>query len=333
MNIAYLVVRTDHASVYYRTIQFIPSLAASGAKCTLITIPDRFINRIALFRKLADFDLVVLQRKLFNFMNFAPLRLFSNKLIFDLDDALFIKDSKSETEESITRKIRFNRTARKADFVICGNQWVLDKTRSITPNASIIPTVVDTELYGAPKIHKPKEGFSAVWIGGRSTLFYLEKIIPFLEPLVDEIPGFKLKVISDKFPDSKILPIEKVSWSRKTEIEAVRDADAGLMPLSDDSWSKGKCGLKLLQYGAAGLPMICSPVGVNTQIVLHGKCGFHASDPAEWRDALKTLAENINLRIEMGKQARKLVDDCYSLNALKGEYFSILQKTAQCGIR
>jgi glycosyltransferase involved in cell wall biosynthesis len=329
MNIAFLAVRADHASVRYRTIQYIPRLAEHGIEASLIVIPKGFYSRLTLFRSLAGYDLVVLQRKLFNLVNFLPLRAFAKQLIYDLDDALFLKDSKADRSFSLTRRMRLKRTARAADFVICGNGWVLENIKPLNKNSTVIPTVVDLDRYPRVKTHEDGPAFTAVWVGGRSTLFYLERILPALESLANKIKGFRLMVISDRFPESVNLAMDKIPWSLEGEVRALMKCDVGLMPLVNDEWSRGKCGLKLLQYGAAGLPSVCSPVGVNPEIVKHGASGFHAREAGEWINALLRLSLDPGLRARMGNEARKTVAEQYSVQAWEGRYIDLLRRVAQ----
>ena len=156
------------------------------------TLPKGLPARFRLFLRLRRSDLVVLQRKLFNATNFLALRFNARRLLFDLDDALFIRDSKSVKLKSLTRTIRFFRTARRSTAVACGNDWVLKRARRFNRKAERIPTVVDTDRYAPPRRHGASETFRAVWIGGRSTLFYLTALIPHLEPLAREIPRVRL---------------------------------------------------------------------------------------------------------------------------------------------
>jgi glycosyltransferase involved in cell wall biosynthesis len=326
MKIIFLVVRTDHASVYYRTLQFVPRLAGNGIEPTVAVIPESYSRRLALFARLKAFDVVIVQRKLFNLINFLPLRRGAGKLVYDLDDALFIKDSKAKARDSATRRRRFTRMVRGADLVFCGNDWIRDKTAPLNPRCATIPTVVDLDLYEPIKAHGGGDSFTAVWIGSRSTLFYLEEILPALGPLKDAIPGFKLRIISDRFPESAPLPVERITWSRAIEVDALREGDVGLMPLLEDDWSRGKCGLKLLQYGALGLPSLCTPVGVNRRIVRHGESGFHAGTPEEWRDGLLRLARDPALRARMGSRAREIVARDFSLQARFEPFMEHLRK-------
>ncbi len=328
MKIASLAARTDHASVRYRILHFIPYLAEEGISIDPYEIPSSFSKRLKLFKKLRAYDLVVLQRKLFNAVNFSMLRKHSRRLVYDVDDALFLKDSRDGGRPSLTRKIRFKRTVSRADFVIAGNSFILAEVEKHNSRCAELPTVVDLSMYPVTKNHGSGKELTAVWIGGRSTLFYLQALIPWLEPLAAAIPGFGLTVISDVFPESDDLPITKVPWSVETEVKALLSADVGMMPLFDDGWTRGKCGLKLIQYGAAGLPSLFSPVGVNPTIVLNGVTGFGAAKPEEWRESLVKLSEDGNLRVEMGREARKRIESHYSLETTIPRLVGVLRSAS-----
>ena len=309
---AVLASRGDHASVRYRTLQYRSVLESSGIGLHFFPIPPSLGARLRLFRSLKRFDAVILQRKLFNYPNFWLLRRYARKLIYDLDDALFLKDSRDNAATSRTRSMRFRRTAARADFVLAGNAYILDTVRRYNRQSAVIPTVVDLERYPTIKDHGKAGPFRPVWIGGRSTLFYLEELLPGLERLAEEIHGFAIRVISDRFPERGTIAIEERTWAEATEVDDLLDADCGLMPLPDDAWTRGKCGLKLIQYGAAGLPAVASPVGVNPEIVPHGETGFLASTPAEWCDAISMLWKEPELRKTMGKEARRRIADHFS---------------------
>lgn len=328
MKVAFIADKSHQAPVYYRTIQFLPALADAGGEARLISLPPKFYDRYLLFKSLRKYDLVILQRRLLNFVHFIPFRLSAKRLVFDVDDALFLKDSRSAAYSSQTLRSRFRRTVKSSDFVICGNEWLRDAVLPLNPKAEVIPTVVDLDVFGKPKEHVEEATFRIVWIGSRSTLFYLERILSALEPLKEAIQGLKLRVISDRFPDASNLPVERVPWSREGEIQALHEGDAGLAPLEEDDWSRGKCGLKLLQYGAAGLPSIGSPVGVNEQILEHGRTGFLARTAAEWRDAVSDLASDVKRRSEMGGAARRRVAEHFSLDAWRDRYVLLIQRLA-----
>ena len=101
--------------------------------------------------------------------------------------------------------------------------------------------------------------------------------------------------------------------------------DVGLMPLTDDVWTRGKCGFKALQYMALGIPAMASPVGVNTSIIDHGVNGFLCSSAAQWIAGLKELAGNPGLRQQMGRQGRKKIVDHYSVTSNTSTFLSLFE--------
>ncbi|MBU0755384.1 MAG: glycosyltransferase family 4 protein [Planctomycetes bacterium] len=328
MKIIYLVVSRNQAPLYYRVLQMVPGLAQKGIYVTVARIPSSFMQRPDFFKRLHEYDLVILQRKLFNWIDLHSLRAHAKKLVFDVDDALCIRDSASKSPYSLTRKIRFRRTVKRSDFVLCGNEWIRKTVAEFNINTAVVPTVVDLSRYEEAVSLTDNRSFTAVWIGSRVTLFYLENLLPELEPLAKKIKGFKIRVISDRFPNNPHIDIERIPWTRETEITALSACHVGLMPLIEDAWSRGKCGLKLIQYGAAGLPSICTPLGVNQDIVVHKETGFHASTPEEWRGSIEALARNPLLRNEMGKKAKDRISQDYSLSAHLEPYHRLLRKIA-----
>ncbi len=329
MKTAYLVQETGSATACYRAAQYIPYLAERGIEAALIRIPARHYDRLHLFRTLNQYDLVILVGRLMNLAHFRILRHFSRRLVFDLDDALFLRDSKAPTPFSLTRRIRFRRTVRLSDFILCGNAWLLERVKRTNPRAELVPTVIDLTRYVKLREHKQRPCFRAVWIGSSSTLFYLERILPFIEQLSGSIDRFSLRVIADRFPRSEAVAIEKIPWSSDNEAALLGECDAGLMPLLDDNWSKGKCGLKLLQYGAAGLPSVCSPTTANEAIVKNGISGFHASSPEQWRESLIKLARDAGMRSAMGEAARETVSKRYSIQENLDRYIGLLCKASR----
>jgi glycosyltransferase involved in cell wall biosynthesis len=146
------------------------------------------------------------------------------------------------------------------------------------------------------------------------TLKYLKQISPALVQLSKRFPDLKLKIVADEFFEIHGLEVEKKEWSLTEEIKDLHSFDIGLMPLSDDAWTRGKCGFKLLQCMAVGLPVVCSPVGMNREIVTDGVEGFWASSQKEWVDKIGTLVQDGSLRETMGSKGRKKVEKTYSLS-------------------
>jgi len=328
MKIACLAASLDHVSLRYRTGQYIPRLEQEGIAVEIMEIPSGFAERVRLFGRLGRYDLVLLHRRLFNLPNFFLLRRAARKLVFDLDDAVFLKDSRQGARPSRTLKTRFRRTVRAADRVVAGNAYLLSKVLPLNRHANTLPTVVDPLRYEGPRKPNEREGLKAVWIGSGATLFYLEALLPHLEKLVDRLPRFTLTVISDRFPEETGVPIIPIPWSEKVEADALRSADVGLMPLFDDAWTRGKCGLKLIQYGAAALPSVYSPVGQNRSIAVHGETGFGALLGEDWRRALISLAADRDRGIRMGLAAREKIVKDYSVAAHFPDLLKILGETA-----
>jgi glycosyltransferase involved in cell wall biosynthesis len=179
----------------------------------------------------------------------------------------------------------------------------------------VIPTCVDPRRYPVAA-HEPSGGRAdLVWIGTSSTLRGLEQPGEIWKALAAAVPGLELRVICDRFPVGFPIPIVPVKWSEADEARQLAAGQIGVSWLPDDVWSRGKCGLKVLQYQAAGLPVVADPVGCHSEMVRTGENGFLATTPAEWVDAIRRLAGDPDLRRRMGAAARRRVETDYSLSA------------------
>jgi glycosyltransferase involved in cell wall biosynthesis len=147
-----------------------------------------------------------------------------------------------------------------------------------------------------------------VWIGSRSTVRYLQRFLPALEAAAQRVPGLRLVTIADVSVRSRRIPVEHVPWSVDTEAEALTRADIGIAPTPLDRWTLGKCGFKILQYMAAGLPVIASPVGANAGLVRPGETGLLPKHGRDWPDAVAALARDVESRERMGLAGRELVE-------------------------
>ena len=178
---------------------------------------------------------------------------------------------------------------RRARQVMAGNRYLADYATRLSDAVTVIPTTIDTKLY-RPELHRPRVGASVTigWTGSHSTLRHLERLVPALSELARTHP-FRLVVVGAEAPDVPGAEVVSRHWTAETEVEDLSDIDIGLMPLSDEPWTRGKCGLKVLQYMGLGIPAVVSPVGVNTEIVAHGENGLVANRDAAWVDHLKTL--------------------------------------------
>jgi glycosyltransferase involved in cell wall biosynthesis len=164
------------------------------------------------------------------------------------------------------------------------------------------------------------------WIGTKGNLKYLKKLEPVFEIIRQRFPRVKLKIVSNDFYDPLHLPVVKKVWKLEDENEDLISFDIGLMPLNDDLWSRGKCGLKIIQYLSVGVPVVCTPVGINSDIVKDGENGFWAMDHQEWVDRLSNLIQNPDLRLQMGSKGIETVEREYSLTVTSEKFFQVLQK-------
>jgi len=265
---------------------------------------------------------VILQRKLLPSWQLAVLRRHAKRLIFDYDDAVLYRDSYDRRgPRSARRERRFAATVRQADTVIAGNDFLADcALRAGTPPDRVrtIPTCVDPLRY-TPKYERPARPatrpIELVWIGSSSTLKGLEAERALWDRLGDAIPGLRLRVVCDRFPDFRGIEVVPVPWSESAEAEELARGDLGVSWLPDDDWSRGKCGLKVLQYQAAGLPTIANPVGAHVEMIEPGATGFLASTPEQWIEAVRAAAADAGLRARMGRSARGRVESHYSVSA------------------
>lgn len=240
------------------------------------------------------------------------------KLILDFDDAIFLGK----------RKAKFDRILPLMDYVVAGNEYLFNYAKSINSNTFIIPTVVDTNLYGLRKdTVKRKKKLTIGWSGSSGTR---KANLPILKNAIEELSkdfDFTFLVIADQDPqlDWKVKDIKFIKWSEKNEVKSIQCIDIGVMPLNNTEFEKGKCGFKAIQYMAVGSPAIVSPVGVNTDIVAHAVNGFHAKDHKDWVKYISKLLVDHRLRDEMGKRAREDVVRKYSVEFAFSKWKEILK--------
>ena len=186
----------------------------------------------------------------------------------------------------------------------------------------MLPTSIDTACY-EPTFASPAEAPTIAWIGSPENLIYLDMIRPALARLTKRYP-LKLRVICSEFPEWNDVHVERVPWSAATEAHSLAGAHVGVMPLTDDAWSRGKCAFKLLQYMAAALPCVASPVGANTEAVMDGINGFHATDVDQWERSLEKLIVSADLRSSFGAKGLQHVEQRYALRSYRANYVNLL---------
>ncbi len=271
---------------------------------------------------------MVLQRTLLPGWQLQQLRRQAARLLFDFDDAIFLRDSYAQKGlHHAGRLRRFISTVRVCEAVIAGNAFLADHASLYADptRVVVVPTCVDEQRYPVrSETAGSRDGKELVWIGSSSTLQGIERIAPLLEQLGQAIPGLRLRVICDRFPRFQHLPVICRPWSEATEVAELLQADLGISWIPDDLWSRGKCGLKLLQYMAAGLPVVANPVGMHLQIVRHGETGWLVHSAEDWLCAVRRLVGDASLRARMGQAGRRQLQTEYSISCAAKTWLTLL---------
>jgi glycosyltransferase involved in cell wall biosynthesis len=297
----------------------------------------RYLDRAGRLLRAPNIDLLWVHCEVFPFFPGFLERIVNiarKPIVFDFDDAIFHNYDKHANP--IVRAVLGKKLApivTSAKAVFCGNAYLQDYATRYNQHTHIVPTVLDTAIY-TPALHAVERPTKTIgWIGTPSTwTAYMAPMMPLLGGVAAAHDARILSVgaghAAAPHPLLDILP-----WSEAAEVGQLQNMDIGIMPLDDSPWSRGKCGYKLIQYMACGLPVVASPVGVNASIVTHGVNGFLASTEGEWRQAITTLLENPDLRHRMGTAGRKRVEEQYSLEVWGPKVAGMLRETAEEGKR
>lgn len=239
--------------------------------------------------------------------------LLKKPLVFDIDDSIWLL---SPFGEHAAASI-----AKRSEVIIAGNDYIASWFEPYSRNVHIIPTAVDTERYciGPRGDIDKKDRFVIGWIGTCSNLCYLGIIKQCLRDFLLNHSDSEFLIICDKPPDLDIFPRGQatyIKWSEDIEVDSINRMDVGIMPLSDDDWTKGKCSYKMLQYMACGIPVIVSPVGMNKDILARETLGLAATSSSEWYEAFSFYYQNTSLALAHGKSGRHVVERDYSLKVI-----------------
>ena len=337
------------ASTRCRYLQYIQYLESCGFKCTvsplfndeylekrfnvgragIVNIVLALVNRLTTIIFSYKYDVIILHCEAFPYLTpFLEKYLAFRKIkyIYDYDDAIF-----HNYDQHLSRLVRWllrekiAKVIAGAKGVIAGNKYLANYALKVNSNVYIIPTVIDLNRFHRQRVHRPDKTFTIGWIGSPTTTKYVEMVAEALSE-VCSTGDCKVILIGAGKVSLPGINVESRVWSEDDEVKDMQDFDVGIMPLTDGPWERGKCGFKLIQYMACSLPVVASPVGVNSEIVESGKNGFLAKSKADWIHALNTLRNDKELRQRMGDAGRKKIEEQYCLQVTAPKFVAVLQK-------
>jgi len=271
----------------------------------------RFFKRVWDLLSVGRVDLIVIEGQLFPYCPATVEQVLvklNQKILIELDDAIYLTRFH---RKKISELLQASSTA------IVGNHALANFVGRFATKVAVVPTVVDTDRFRPStkrgSIESRDGALTIVWVGLASNFPYFELLVPVIREL-QRTERVRFRVISSHPPSCSGVNLDFRLWSLEGEVAEIQGGDIGVMPLPDTEWARGKCGLKLLQYMAVGLPAVASPIGVNQEIIADGENGFLASTQEEWYANLVRLCRDAELRVRIGQAARKTVEAKYSLS-------------------
>ncbi len=269
----------------------------------------------ATLRRLDPAEPIIISRELP--INMRPFLDMPNPLVLDIDDALHLGPGRN----------KIFALCRRAQAVVCGNDTLANDLSAVSSRCVVIPTVVDTGQYRVKTHYALRGPLRVGWIGSSMSLDVT------LGPMLEELRGAQCEmvVISDEPPAAGW--VRFVKWSPEIEVAIAEYMDVGIMPLQDNPFQAAKCGIKVIQYMAAGLPSIATPLGVNRDLVRDGVTGYWARTPQEWREAIRRLAGDEAMRSAFGRAGRELAVESYSVARWAPRWTALLEEVtgeSQC---
>lgn len=349
MKILYLTKYTRLAgSSRMRSYQYFPYLEKAGMQVTVKPFFDdaylkdfyagkknisavlkSYVKRLGVLFSVFSYDRVVIEKEIFPFLPALAewmLKRLGIQYIVDYDDAIF--HNYDQSSNPIIKNFLGNKIAKVMRFsgtVVAGNQYLADyAARSGAKDIEIIPTVIDMERYPIKK-NTDADQCIVGWIGTKTT--FEKHLLPckdWIKALQNQEPNIRFHIVGITEDMDLGKNVKYIRWTEETEVAEILKMDIGLMPLQDSKWEKGKCAYKLIQYAACGIPGVASDVGMNREVTVPGETGILASADEEWIQAIKTLKSNTELRHQLGRNARKKVEERYCIQQTSEKWKEIL---------
>ena len=291
-----------------------------------------FLRRLKVLTRLHQFSGVFIHREASPLgppvIEWLIAKAWRKPIIYDFDDAIWLPNTSDSNKIAALLKFhgKVSSICRWSHTISCGNNFLARYARQYNSSVIVNPTTIDAlHLQLPPKKQEETTPIIIGWTGTHSTLKYLRELQPVLTELAADFPEVHFQIISNQSPDFKLAHMQYIPWNKATEMEDLQAFNIGLMPLTSDRWSEGKCGFKALQYMALSIPVVASPVGVNREIIRHGQNGFLANTSEEWLLYLGKLIKDRQLRQELGQKGRYTVTSRFSVEANADNFLALFR--------
>lgn len=300
-------------------------------KSRTVNVLRAYFNRFIVLFSAPKYDLLVFEKEIFPYLPAWAEWILSKTgkpYIVDYDDAIF--HNYDLHPNPVFRKLlgnKIDQVMKYSTVVVAGNSYLAERAQMAgAKKIEIIPTVIDLDRYEVKEKDATKsDKFVVGWIGTKST--FEKHFIPclgWMKELVESNPDIVFHIIGPEKTASLSENFVFIPWSEKSEVAEIQRMDIGIMPLQDTLWERGKCAYKLIQYAACGIPGVASAVGMNSEVTQHGITGFLADSKVSWKDHIIKLKDIRSLRLELGINARKLIEDKYCVQHTAGQWVNIL---------
>jgi len=316
-------------------------LARSGGDrgARLRFLAAELARKLGHIRRARDYDVVVLQKGL-TVMNLRglPGLLFAagRPVVYDFDDAVHLGPPQAFRADWLRRvgaPDQILQMMPRFAAVVAGNTHLAAVAAEHNPRVTVVGTPMDTDLYRIRPIRR-NGPVRVGWSGSSATNHYVNRLAPALVAAAKRVPEIEFTVISN---DDRGIDWARfdgvrtsfVTWRLDRMIDDLLELDVGVMPLDDDEWSRSKCGGKILQYMACGIPPVASPVGINVQVIEHGVSGFLAASDDAWCQHLVQLAREPELREKLGGAARISIERRHSNRVVAPQLLEVVRAAAE----
>lgn len=337
------------ASSRYRTYKYLPYFEKNNIECVVkplfddkyvkslengtknyISVTRYYMKRFFLLFSCYKYDLIYIHIELFPYVPSLfeyVLKICNIKYISDYDDAIFHNyDLNANFITRFLLKNKIKNVIKWSSCVITGSPYLTNYALKYNKYVIEIPTSIDLERYKS--IDDSRESsFTIGWIGSPSTSKYIIDILPALILFSSK---YNCKIILIGFDKSyenqlNLLPVKIIDWNEETEINEMSKFSVGIMPLSNDLWSQGKCGFKLIQYMGCEKPTISTPLETNVKINRNSNNLF-ANNIEEWFETLENIFLNEKYFQKIGYENKLIVEKYYSIDSNSNKYVDLFNQ-------